>query len=79
MVLEPVRFRNLILTTSWMTGDSESGYLSRQNAGCKTARLSETKQMAMEPENKAITSIDADVVASSLLDAVPQILRFRYS
>jgi phosphoglycolate phosphatase-like HAD superfamily hydrolase len=62
-----------------MIGDSESDIQAGKNAGCRTARLSETKQMAMEPENKAIASIDADVVASSLLDAVPQILRFRHS
>lgn len=79
MLLEAAQSRNLDLAASWMIGDSDSDIQAGKNAGCRTARLSETKQMAMEQENEANASIDADVVASSLLDAVPQILHFRHS
>lgn len=79
MLLEAARSRNLDLAASWMIGDSNSDIQAGKNAGCRTARLSGMNHPTMEPENEAAAAVDADVVASCLLDAIPQILRFGHS
>jgi len=79
MLLEAARSRNLDLAASWMIGDSDSDIQAGKNAGCRTAWLSGRNQPAMRPENKATAAVQADVVASSLLEAISQILRFEHS
>jgi D-glycero-D-manno-heptose 1,7-bisphosphate phosphatase len=76
MLLEAARSRNLDLTASWMIGDSESDIQAGKNAGCRTAWLLDKNLPATEPKNEAVASVKADVVASSLLEAAPQILCF---
>lgn len=75
MLLEAARSRNLDLAASWMIGDSDSDIQAGKNAGCRTAWLSGRNGAAMQPQNKPI-AVQPDVVASSLLEAIPQILRF---
>jgi D-glycero-D-manno-heptose 1,7-bisphosphate phosphatase len=70
MLLSAARSRGLELRASWMIGDSAVDVEAGKNAGCKTARLLRTNK---NPEETARRS-DADVIASSLLDAVRQIL-----
>jgi D-glycero-D-manno-heptose 1,7-bisphosphate phosphatase len=76
MLLEAARSRNLDLTASWMIGDSDGDIQAGKNAGCRTAWLLDKNLPAMEPKNEAAASVEADIVASSLLEAVPQILCF---
>jgi D-glycero-D-manno-heptose 1,7-bisphosphate phosphatase len=68
MLLSAARAYNIDLASSWMIGDSEIDVLAGRNAGCKTARLCATSQAA---------DSRADVVSSSLLEAVGQILRHK--
>lgn len=79
MLLEAARSRNLDLAASWMIGDSECDIQAGKNAGCRTAWLSQKKFSAMESLHETGPSVEADVVASSLLEAIPQILRFGHS
>jgi len=53
------------LKASWMIGDSEIDIQAGRSAGCRTARILKSGQVA---------SGDADVFAQSLLDAARQIL-----
>lgn len=76
MLLEAARSRNLDLAASWMIGDSDCDIQAGKNAGCRTARLSDKKFSVTEPKKETAESGEADVVASSLLEAVPQILSF---
>lgn len=76
MLLEAARSWNIDLAASWMIGDSDCDIQAGKNAGCRTARLSDKDSLAAGPKDEAGTSIEADVVASSLLEAIPQILRF---
>lgn len=77
--MEAAHFRNLDLAASWMIGDSESDIQAGRNAGCGTAWLSGINHGGREAENTAVGSVEADLVARSLLDAVSQILRFGHS
>lgn len=79
MLLKAARSRNLDLAASWMIGDSDSDIQAGKKAGCRTAWLSDKKTSARKSLNQTAASVNADVVASSLLEAVPQILRFRHS
>jgi D-glycero-D-manno-heptose 1,7-bisphosphate phosphatase len=79
MLLEAARSRNLDLADSWMIGDSDSDIQTGKSAGCRTAWLLGKNQPTMRPENKAAAAVHADVVASSLLDAISQILRLEHS
>jgi D-glycero-D-manno-heptose 1,7-bisphosphate phosphatase len=65
MLLQAARTHDLDLSESWMIGDSAHDVEAGKRAGCRTARLIEDGKL----------SIEADVVASSLLDAVHKILR----
>jgi D-glycero-D-manno-heptose 1,7-bisphosphate phosphatase len=78
LLLEAARAWDLDLSASWIIGDSSSDVQAGKNAGCRTAWLSGGKQPATESKSEA-AMIRADVVASSLLDAVSQILHFRNS
>ncbi len=64
MLLEASRQHDLDLAASWMVGDSTVDISAGKTAGCKTALLSDS----------AVVKEEADVLASSLLDAVHQIL-----
>ena len=76
MLLEAARSRNIDMTASWMIGDSDIDVEAGRNAGCKTARILTTGRTGGETANSRIKPIPADIVASSLLDAVRQILRW---
>jgi histidinol-phosphate phosphatase family protein len=67
MLLTAAREHEIDLSTSWMIGDSDSDIKAGKNAGCKTARVQGHNQAA---------AFNADVVASSLLEAVDQLLRW---
>ncbi|HKW34939.1 MAG TPA: HAD family hydrolase [Candidatus Acidoferrum sp.] len=76
MLLEASQSRNLDLAGSWMIGDSDCDIQAGKNAGCRTARLSDKDFLATKSKNEGATTVEADVVASSLLEAIPQILCF---
>jgi D-glycero-D-manno-heptose 1,7-bisphosphate phosphatase len=65
MLLDAAREHDIDLRASWMVGDSDIDVEAGRNAGCKTVRLVSSKERA---------DGNADVVASSLLDAIQQIL-----
>jgi D-glycero-D-manno-heptose 1,7-bisphosphate phosphatase len=67
MLLTAAREHHLDLNSSWMIGDSEIDIEAGRNAGCKTVRL---------PGSTEPLQGSADVVASSLLEAVHQILQW---
>jgi D-glycero-D-manno-heptose 1,7-bisphosphate phosphatase len=67
MLLEAARAHSLDLAESWMIGDFDIDIEAGRNAGCRTARLLGKSE---------VSKSTADVVASSLLDAVQQILRY---
>jgi D-glycero-D-manno-heptose 1,7-bisphosphate phosphatase len=79
MLLEAARSRDLDLASSWMIGDSEIDIQAGKNAGCKTARLMEKKQAEKAPVQSAALTGGTDVVATSLLEAIPDILHFQHS
>ena len=72
MLLEAAHSYSLDLAASWMIGDSETDIQAGNNAGCKTIRLVQRTEMSSE----GVTPLpdNADLVASSLLDAVQRIL-----
>jgi D-glycero-D-manno-heptose 1,7-bisphosphate phosphatase len=65
MILEAARTHELDLAGSWMIGDSEHDVEAGKSAGCMTARL-------MDDGKSSIGG--ANVVASSLIDAVSKLL-----
>jgi D-glycero-D-manno-heptose 1,7-bisphosphate phosphatase len=65
MLLAAARAHEIDLTASWMIGDSNIDVEAGKNAGCKTARILKSDQVA---------NGSADVLAQSLLLAVHQIL-----
>ena len=65
MLLDAARDHEIALNASWMIGDSPADIVAGRTAGCKTALVGMSRsEMSSEP----------DVVATSLLDAVQQIL-----
>jgi len=74
MLLDAARACGFDLSASWMIGDSDIDVKAGRNAGCKTARLEASHEQADEPRRPNVTQSDADIVASSLLDAIRQIL-----
>jgi D-glycero-D-manno-heptose 1,7-bisphosphate phosphatase len=79
MLLETARSRDLDLASSWMIGDSEIDIQAGKKAGCKTARLMEKNRPERAPVQSAALTGGADVVATSLLEAIPEILHFQHS
>ncbi len=73
MLLEAARRHGLDLTTSWMIGDSASDIQAGRAAGCRTVQVLESS--LAETENGPMPTVDADILASSLIDAVHQIIR----
>jgi D-glycero-D-manno-heptose 1,7-bisphosphate phosphatase len=74
MLFEAARLRNLDLSSSWMIGDSDADILAGKNAGCRTVRVSPENPQAQGTESGASKTCTADILAASLLDAVPPIL-----
>lgn len=79
MLLEAARSRNLDLASSWMIGDSDIDIQAGKKAGCKTARLMGIQQAGTIPVQNADLAGGADVVVTSLLEAIPEILHFQHS
>ncbi len=68
MLLEAARVHELDLAESWMIGDSAHDVEAGRSAGCRTVRLIEGDESSAG---------NADVVASSLPDAVHRILEIQ--
>jgi D-glycero-D-manno-heptose 1,7-bisphosphate phosphatase len=66
MLLSAARAHEINLAASWMIGDSESDVAAGKNAGCKTARILHSGEVA---------NGTADLFAGSLFEAVQEILR----
>jgi D-glycero-D-manno-heptose 1,7-bisphosphate phosphatase len=75
MLLDAARSSGIELPASWMIGDSDIDIVAGKSAGCRTARLSTTNETADESRQHGVAPQCADLIASSLLDAVRQILR----
>lgn len=71
LLLNAAKRHSVDLAASWMIGDSEHDVEAGRAAGCRTVRLIEDAKSARD--GKSIDS-GADMVASSLLDAVGKIL-----
>ncbi len=67
MLLSAALQHDLDLAASWMIGDSEVDITAGKKAGCKTVRL-----IGIDKRPNG----SADVIASSLIEAVPKILSF---
>jgi D-glycero-D-manno-heptose 1,7-bisphosphate phosphatase len=65
LLLEASRRHDIDMATSWMIGDSWRDVEAGGRAGCRTVRVTDGDKSAVD---------DADLVASSLLDAVHKIL-----
>jgi len=65
MLLQAARAHNIDLASSWMVGDSAKDVEAGKRAGCKTVRV---------VSGAKSTDRDADVVAPSLIAAIPKIL-----
>ena len=75
MLLSAARLRGIDLRTSWMIGDSDNDVQAGLNAGCKTARVIATNATSSERAPISEATITTDLNASSLLDAIRQILK----
>lgn len=75
MLLSSARLRGIDLRTSWMIGDSDNDVEAGVNAGCKTARVIATDATSSERARISEATIIAGINASSLLDAIRQILK----
>ncbi len=75
MLLTAARSRGIDLRASWMIGDSDNDVEAGVNAGCKTARVIATVATSSETARISEATITAGINASSLLDAIRQILK----
>jgi D-glycero-D-manno-heptose 1,7-bisphosphate phosphatase len=75
MLLSAAGLHGIDLRTSWMIGDSDNDVGAGVNAGCKTARVIATDTTSSERAQISQTTMTADIDASSLLDAIRQILK----
>ena len=75
MLLSAARLHGIDLRASWMIGDSDNDVEAGHNAGCKTARVIATDVTSSERARISESPITADINASSLLDAIRQILK----
>jgi D-glycero-D-manno-heptose 1,7-bisphosphate phosphatase len=75
MLLEAARSRGIDLLSSWMVGDSDIDVEAGRRAGCKTVLLRETGDSIVGPRRTYDGQRqEANIVASSLLEAIRQIL-----
>ncbi|MGB8799216.1 MAG: HAD family hydrolase [Candidatus Acidiferrales bacterium] len=75
MLLSAARLHGIDLRASWMIGDSDNDVEAGHSAGCKTARVIATDVTSSERTRISEAPITADIIASSLLDAIRQILK----
>jgi|SRR5271154_5082038 D-glycero-D-manno-heptose 1,7-bisphosphate phosphatase len=75
MLLDAAQELAMDLKASWMIGDSDIDIQAGKNAGCRTARICATSEERDVNGIRSSKSDVADVVATSLLDAVQQILQ----
>lgn len=75
MLLDAAREHGIHLAASWMIGDSDIDIQAGKNAGCRTVRIHATAEELGVNETRSRESIRADLIASSLLDAVRQLLQ----
>ena len=75
MLLTAARLNGIDLRTSWMIGDSDNDVEAGHNAGCKAARVIAIDATSSERAHISGATTTADISASSLLDAVRQILK----
>jgi len=73
MLLAAARRHDLDLAASWMIGDSASDIQAGRAAGCRTIQVLENS--STETGNGPMPTVDAEIIAASLTDAVHQILR----
>ena len=76
MLYEAAREHGLDLRSSWMVGDSEIDMQAGKNAGCRTARVLDTDEKTSAGSRDTGNTSRAEITASSLLDAVHQILKW---
>lgn len=74
MLLAAAQMHGVDLGSSWMVGDSEIDMQAGVSAGCKTARVSSEHEHQNAIEHAAGKSGRTEIIASSLLDSVRQIL-----
>lgn len=74
MLLDAAQSYGLDLKASWMIGDSDIDIEAGKRAGCRTVRLLQVEKKGNAKDRLDCLHGDADVVASSLLDAVHKIL-----
>jgi len=67
MLLRAAREHNIDLAASWMVGDSPRDIGAGKNAGCRTVRILDGNESR---------DADADLVASSLIEAAQRIIDF---
>ena len=75
MLLSAARLHGIDLRTSWMIGDSDNDVEAGHSAGCKTARVVAVEVTSSERACISGAAIAAEIDASSLLDAIRQILK----
>jgi D-glycero-D-manno-heptose 1,7-bisphosphate phosphatase len=71
MLLEAAHAHKIDIPASWMIGDSDIDVEAGKNAGCRTARVLASDKVSGETR---IRLVPAEIVASSLLEAVREIL-----
>jgi D-glycero-D-manno-heptose 1,7-bisphosphate phosphatase len=76
MLLDAASEHGIELPASWMIGDSDIDIEAGRNAGCKTAYLLATNEAADEPGRAGGKATRADIVATSLLEAISEILHW---
>lgn len=67
LLLDAAREHGIVLSRSWMIGDSDTDIEAGRNAGCKTARLL---------MNSQTTNLKADLAGPHLVDVVHEVLRW---
>jgi len=67
MLLKAASEHDIDLSASWMIGDSDSDVKAGRNAGCRTARVQ---------GHDRVIAVNADIVASSLLEAVHRLVNW---
>ena len=79
MLLKAARSHGIELQASWMIGDSETDVEAGKNAGCKTARIFAANEESDELRHSRTTAGCAEIVATSLPEAVRRILEWEKS
>ncbi len=75
MLLAAAGAHDIDLSASWMIGDSDIDVRAGRNAGCKTVRVA-TSHTPSQADIFSGSSVSPDIIASSLLDAARQIIRW---